>query len=721
QLTLMREQLDQLKASVLLLSAPQGIAMTSGNHLQLAAHNNLMLNAGGQADVSVVKRLFIGVGQGMSLFVRKLGIKLIANQGAVSIQAQNDKLQLMARHGLDIVSTEDEIRITAKKKITLNAGGSYITLDPYCIESGTAGDYNVKSAHYEYVDTQTTLAARIPLLPALIHPPLTFNEQFQIFHSDGERVWPGTRYKITSESGQVWKGTTDSQGFTERVHTAKEENLSLRYDLEEEEEEEELPAGITLRIGLFFDGTGNNLSNSSVTAQCQREDLQLFDQSELEVIFKACAEYGYDQFDGSGFAVTPANSYGNSASNVAHLFGLYPDNTATPVTADAGIGYVKVYMEGIGTRSGGEDDEVVGMGMGRGETGVLARVEQAPGLIKEKLRDFTATNPGSSFCRIEFDIFGFSRGAAAAHHCANELIKPGRGVFSTVLQIGQSGLLDSFDPAVDVSLNLIGVFDTVAAIGTIERGDLSVGNDINHGVNLYLPPGCARKVIQLRARDECRNNFSLNSVQPDHQQICLPGVHSDIGGGYLPRARERVWLTQPKVITLSSGFRLQTNPDWRWADAHVKALLASGLAGDGTIKVDVRENIGSASGKDGNRAQRHLLNIVLDRTVRGELALISLRVMRELGVRNGVPFKSLEERPELALPEELKPIAAEILEQALSGLEILLSPEQERLLRGRYIHQSAHWMPSKTLFVNKPTQNNQRNIYPNRPQKGYPE
>ncbi|NNA00465.1 DUF2345 domain-containing protein, partial [Pseudomonas lundensis] len=123
QLSLMREQLDQLKASVLLLSAPQGIALTSGNHLQLAAQNNLMLNAGGQADISVVKRLFMGVGQGMSLFVRKLGIKLIANQGAINIQAQNDKLQLMARHGLDITSTEDEIRITAKKKITLNAGG----------------------------------------------------------------------------------------------------------------------------------------------------------------------------------------------------------------------------------------------------------------------------------------------------------------------------------------------------------------------------------------------------------------------------------------------------------------------------------------------------------------------------------------------------------------------------------------------------------------------
>ncbi|VVN65672.1 type VI secretion system Vgr family protein [Pseudomonas fluorescens] len=163
QLNLLKQDLAQLKSSVLLLSAPQGIALTSGKHLQLAAQNNLMLNAGGEADISVVKRLFIGVGQGLSLFVRKLGIKLIANQGPVSVQAQNDKIELMARHELDITSTEDEIRITAKKKITLNAGGSYITLDACCIESGTAGDYTVKAAHFE---------ARGPASQVLQMPPL---------------------------------------------------------------------------------------------------------------------------------------------------------------------------------------------------------------------------------------------------------------------------------------------------------------------------------------------------------------------------------------------------------------------------------------------------------------------------------------------------------------------------------------------------------------------
>jgi type VI secretion system secreted protein VgrG len=151
QLNLLKQDLEQLKSSVLLLSAPQGIALTSGKHLQLAAQNNLMVNAGAEADISVVKRLFMGVGQGLSLFVRKLGIKLIANQGPVSVHAQNGTLELLARHGQNITSSEDEIRITAKKKITLNAGGSYITLDPCCIEAGTQGDYNVKSAHYDFM------------------------------------------------------------------------------------------------------------------------------------------------------------------------------------------------------------------------------------------------------------------------------------------------------------------------------------------------------------------------------------------------------------------------------------------------------------------------------------------------------------------------------------------------------------------------------------------
>ncbi|MFG0408286.1 type VI secretion system Vgr family protein [Pseudomonas sp. FYR_11] len=231
QLDLLKQDLRELKSSVLLLSAPQGISLTSGGHLQLAARKNMMLNAGAQADMSVVKRLFVGVGQGLSVFVRKLGIKLIANQGPVSIQAQNDVLSLMARHGLEIASTEDEVRIIAKKRITLNAGGSYIAIDACSIESGTEGDYLIRSAHFERLSASSKGIA-IASLPMKVISQQKFDEQFQLFDEKGKNPLVGMPYRVVSESGEIWEGVTDGQGCTERIRTSKEEALSLDFGRE---------------------------------------------------------------------------------------------------------------------------------------------------------------------------------------------------------------------------------------------------------------------------------------------------------------------------------------------------------------------------------------------------------------------------------------------------------------------------------------------------------
>ncbi|WP_337264493.1 MULTISPECIES: type VI secretion system Vgr family protein [unclassified Serratia (in: enterobacteria)] len=171
QLAMLKQDIDQLKSAVLLMSAPKGIAVTSGEHLQLAAAQNLMVNAGNQADIGVVKNLFVGVGQAFSLFVRKLGMKLIANQGPISVQAQNDQMELLARKAINITSTEDEICITAKKKITLNAGGTYITLDANKIESGTAGDYLIKSASFAYTGPATQ-SGETPVMPMKAADPI---------------------------------------------------------------------------------------------------------------------------------------------------------------------------------------------------------------------------------------------------------------------------------------------------------------------------------------------------------------------------------------------------------------------------------------------------------------------------------------------------------------------------------------------------------------------
>ncbi|MCU1760446.1 DUF2235 domain-containing protein, partial [Pseudomonas sp. 14P_8.1_Bac3] len=249
-------------------------------------------------------------------------------------------------------------------------------------------------------------------------------------------------------------------------------------ELEEEEEEVE-EQGITLRIGVFFDGTGNNRSNSETVAGCYARDVNLLEQA--EDIQQFCQKHGYTPDGG-----TPDNSFGNDTSNVAKLYDLYADDSQRQLADEETIGYISVYLEGIGTRSGGAD-ALFSQATGLGEQGVLARVAQSPAGILTEIQQFAWANPDREITSIEFDIFGFSRGAAAARHFANEVMKGNDSILASALT-DAPGLVKDFNwhANTDVSINFIGIFDTAAAVAGITNGDLSVHDAINPGVNLYL-------------------------------------------------------------------------------------------------------------------------------------------------------------------------------------------------------------------------------------------
>ncbi|WP_428943310.1 type VI secretion system Vgr family protein [Pantoea sp. FN060301] len=217
QLAFMREQIEKLQEAVTLIGAPKGIALASGQHLQLAASRNLIFNAGANADMGVMKRLFIGVGEGLSLFVRKLGVRLIANQGAVTVQAQNDQMQLLAKQGLEIVSTDDEIHLVAKKKITLNAGGSYITLDPYRIELGTKGDFAVRAADFDY-SGPAGMAADHPDYPALQASARQLLRLRLPQTANASSSYAGMPYTLYADGALLSKGVLDESGQLEIDH-----------------------------------------------------------------------------------------------------------------------------------------------------------------------------------------------------------------------------------------------------------------------------------------------------------------------------------------------------------------------------------------------------------------------------------------------------------------------------------------------------------------------
>ena len=211
--------LDLLQQPGILASAPDGIALTSGQHLQVAAAQNLIASAAGQMDISVVKRFTVAVGENISLFVRKLGMKLFANQGAVSLQAQNDKMELLARKAVDIVSTESEIRISAKKKIIINAGGSYIRMDACGIEYGTQGDHLIKAAHFD-MRGRASQPVEFPSLPII-----DGYSQFFVIQDLNGKPRPNLPYTLQFQN-QHLSGITDTQGRTRTVYSQQPETLT---------------------------------------------------------------------------------------------------------------------------------------------------------------------------------------------------------------------------------------------------------------------------------------------------------------------------------------------------------------------------------------------------------------------------------------------------------------------------------------------------------------
>ncbi len=224
QIALLQQSVKDLTQAAILLSAPKGVAIASGEHLQLAASKNLIANAGNHADIGVVKNMFIGVGQALSVFVRKAGIKLFANKGAISVQAQNDLMELLAQKSIEITSTEDEIKITAKKKITLNGGGSYIRLDACGIEAGTQGEYNVKAGYYGR-------KPKAKLTPELMAFPVIesgeFNAKF-LFTDDDGLPYANTKYIACFSDGTQKEGITDENGYTENFNSNSKQTIDVR-------------------------------------------------------------------------------------------------------------------------------------------------------------------------------------------------------------------------------------------------------------------------------------------------------------------------------------------------------------------------------------------------------------------------------------------------------------------------------------------------------------
>jgi len=430
--------------------------------------------------------------------------------------------------------------------------------------------------------------------------------------------------------------------------------------------------GIALRIGVFFDGTGNNANNSAAGLLCGAQH-----PIAPEDIPASCMPYMSD----------PDSSYGAGPTNIKKLFSLY--KKTQKAEGDGLLKYVSspIYVEGIGTESN-QMDSAVGAGTGRGETGVTSRVQASFTQIKQAIEEALQENPDSEIASLTFDTFGFSRGAAARHF-ANEVVRGNQGALGDLLNRNAADFSRTFDNKYGngIKMGFIGLFDTVPSIaGFTNLG--RVKSPIAPGVRLYLDRQYFTDVVHLVARDECRANFALSRVKPAHPEYTLPGVHSDIGGSYLDEVEERVLVSPMQTLDVPRYVDVSTTSIYHDAARVKSEWLAKGwpahlldIVTPASFEIPQEHQDRLSPGQ-----KRVYAALQLKRPVSGKLSRVYLRVMYQLAKEKGVQFIDIPEDDEYSVPAELQPLC----DRFLTG-NYRTTAEEEALLKLKYIHTSANW------------------------------
>lgn len=222
QRVLLDETLKELKKAGVLVSAPDGMGLTSGTDLQITANDNLIATTGGNADFGVMKRFTVSAGELVSIFAQKLGLKLFAARGKVEIQAQSDDMHLMSDKDMRITSANGRVTIEAKEELLFKCGGSYVRIAPTGIEDGTRGNRTIKSAAFSRQGPSSLAETMNTWKHA------RFDDSYVVRNPSTGEPLTNVQAEIKRDDGSVLKVLTDELGKTPQQKSLFTEHVRIR-------------------------------------------------------------------------------------------------------------------------------------------------------------------------------------------------------------------------------------------------------------------------------------------------------------------------------------------------------------------------------------------------------------------------------------------------------------------------------------------------------------
>ncbi|NUF45310.1 DUF2345 domain-containing protein [Acinetobacter pittii] len=209
----------EFQSAVMVLASPRSIAVSSNEDIHLSANGQLTQSAGDSINISTQKNIVSHASQKISLFAAQEGARIFAGQGKLEIQAQGDALDVIARKGVQITSTEDTVFITSPTEINLTANGSQVKLNGSGIFPITGGKLEVKAGQHLFMGGEQ-------VTPPKKQENKPYYLTFEITDLDGKPA-KNVEYIAFRMDGSRQKGRTNAQGLTQRFETDGSEQISI--------------------------------------------------------------------------------------------------------------------------------------------------------------------------------------------------------------------------------------------------------------------------------------------------------------------------------------------------------------------------------------------------------------------------------------------------------------------------------------------------------------
>lgn len=509
-----------------------------------------------------------------------------------------------------------------------------------------------------------------------------------------------------------------------------------------EAEKGDAPEGqkkIDFTFGVFIDGTNNNRYDTIARIDWEEKRIgrqataeKPFTSAEhLKVYAKSKKEVGknenYKYLEGS---------YENDLSNVAILFDNYKKDDTN---------FFKIYTEGMNTNTLGDenlnvseykdDDYFMGGAFGAGNSGIRDRVRRAIEQLTDKIVQGLANENDKKIGSITIDIFGFSRGAAAARHFVHEITLPsyymgtdwdrnGHNIDSkyTHQRLPSNGYLGYLLTEKGIEFNQLiirfaGLYDTVAHHGLVQFNDIK-----DLGLNSVSK---AKHVIHMVAGEEHRKNFSLSPIikSQNHIELYMPGVHCDVGGSYTEGRPEGI---APGAAPDPAGEHiLATDYCDNTLESSRLIKFKNTLIDEGWFtpdQIEIRDTFNKPHKYDSSRSSLYdTQQLVSQRAyISNQYSFIPLHMMCNFGIERGVKFnytdlKKIKNFKNNIFAEHLTFItkiknhleeyAAKAIANPLEVIEHEIPKEDMKKLRNHYLHYNA-----TTGMVNAPEPERKRFI-----------